>query len=201
MIARLSAALLRRASPAELAYHPANPMISTPDKTSNPVAIRVATAADVPAILHFIRALARHEKLESEVVVDEPALLATLFGERPAAEVLIAEIAGAPVGFALFFTSYSTFVGKPGLYLEDLFVQPEARGRGAGMALMSVLARIALERNYGRFEWPVRNWNTTALDFYRSLGALPLSERTVHRLVGEPLAELAKRWSGAVTRR
>jgi GNAT superfamily N-acetyltransferase len=174
---------------------------STPDKTSSPVAIRVATAADVPTILHFIRALARYEKLEGEVVADEAALLATLFGPRPAAEVLIAELSGAPVGFALFFTSYSTFLGKPGLYLEDLFVEPDARGRGAGLALMSALARITLERGYGRFEWSVLDWNTPALDFYRSLGAQPQGEWTVQRLVGAPLAQLAKRWSGVVTRR
>jgi len=173
---------------------------STPDKTSSPVAIRVATPADVPTILRFIRDLARYEKLEGEVVADEPALLATLFGERPAAEVLIAELAGAPVGFALFFTSYSTFLGKPGLYLEDLFVEPEARGRGAGLALMSALARITLERGYGRFEWSVLDWNTPALDFYRSLGALPQSEWTVQRLVGAPLTQLAKRWPGVLTR-
>jgi len=167
---------------------------STPDKTSSRVAIRIATRADVPTILHFIRALARYEKLEGEVVADEPALLATLFGPRPAAEVLIAELSGAPVGFALFFTSYSTFLAKPGLYLEDLFVEPDARGRGAGLALMSALARIALERGYGRFEWSVLDWNTPALEFYARLGAVPQSEWTVQRLVGAPLAELAARW-------
>jgi GNAT superfamily N-acetyltransferase len=175
-------------------------MSSTPDKTSSPVAIRCTTAADVPTILYFIRALARYENLEGEVVADERALHATLFGERPAAEVLIAEIAGVPVGFALFFTNYSTFLAQPGLFLEDLFVEPDARGRGAGLALMSTMAQITLERNYGRFEWPVLDWNTPALDFYRALGAVPLSDRTTHRLVGEPLAKLAKRWSGAVTR-
>jgi len=164
------------------------------------VAIRIATGADAPTILHFIRALARYEKLEGEVVADEAALRATLFGPRPAAEVLIAELSGAPVGFALFFTSYSTFLGKPGLYLEDLFVEEAARGRGAGLALMSALARITVERGYGRFEWSVLDWNTPALDFYRALGALPQSEWTVQRLVGEPLAALAKRWSGIVTR-
>lgn len=169
---------------------------ATPDKTSSPVAIRAATPADVPTILHFIRSLARYEKLEGEVVADEPALLATLFGPRPAAEVLIAELAGAPVGFALFFISYSTFLARPGLYLEDLFVEPEARGRGAGLALMSALARITLERGYGRFEWSVLDWNTPSLDFYRALGAVPMAEWTVQRLVGAPLAELAKRWPG-----
>jgi GNAT superfamily N-acetyltransferase len=175
-------------------------MSSTPDKMQSPVAIRVATPADVPTILHFIRALARYEKLEGEVIADEPALHATLFGERPAAEVLIAELSGAPVGFALFFTSYSTFLARPGLYLEDLFVDEAARGRGAGLALMSALARIAVERGHGRFEWSVLDWNMPALDFYRSLGALPQGEWTVQRLVGEPLAALARRWSGIVIR-
>ena len=165
------------------------------------LAIRFAATADVPTILHFIRSLARYEKLEHEVVADEAALEATLFGPRPAAEVLIAELSGAPVGFALFFTSYSTFLAKPGLYLEDLFVEPEARGRGAGLALMSALARIAVERDYGRFEWAVLDWNTPALDFYRALGALPQSEWTVQRVVGAPLAALAQRWPGTVTGR
>src|ERR1043165_4144026 len=158
--------------------------------------IRFCTSNDVPLILHFIRSLARYEKLEGEAVADEAKLHATLFGARPAAEVLLAEVGGAPVGFALFFATYSTFLAKPGLYLEDLFVEPEARGRGAGLALMSALARIAVERDYGRFEWAVLDWNTPALDFYRALGALPQSEWTVQRVVGAPLAALAKRWSG-----
>jgi GNAT superfamily N-acetyltransferase len=149
-------------------------------------------------ILHFIRSLARYEKLEHEAVVDEPALHATLFGPRPGAEVLFAELAGTAVGFALFFQSYSTFVGKPGLYLEDLFVEPAARGQGIGLALMSALARIAVDRAYGRFEWSVLDWNTPALEFYRSLGALPQSEWTVQRVVGAPLEQLARRWSGAI---
>ena len=162
------------------------------------LAIRFATAADVPAILGFIRALARYEKLEGELTADEPALHATLFGARPAAEVLLAELAGAAVGFALFFTSYSTFLARPGLYLEDLFVDPAARGRGVGLALMSVLARIAVERNYGRFEWSVLDWNTPAIEFYRALGAVPLGEWTVQRVVGAPLAALATRWPGSI---
>ena len=162
------------------------------------LAIRFATAADVPAILGFIRALARYEKLEGEVVADEAALRATLFGDRPAAEVLLADLAGTPVGFALFFSSYSTFLGKPGLYLEDLFVNPDARGRGVGLALMSALAQITIERGWGRFEWSVLDWNTPAIEFYRALGALPQGEWTIQRVVGAPLAALAKRWPGSL---
>jgi GNAT superfamily N-acetyltransferase len=156
--------------------------------------IRFATAHDCATILRFIRALAEYEKLSGEVVADEAQLRETLFGVRPAAEVLLAEQAGAPVGFALFFQSYSTFLGKPGLYLEDLFVDPSARGRGAGLALMSALARIAIQRHYGRFEWSVLDWNEPALRFYRSLGALPQSEWTIQRMVGAPLEALAERW-------
>jgi GNAT superfamily N-acetyltransferase len=157
--------------------------------------IRPATVADTPAILTFIKDLAEYEKLSHEVVADEARLRATLFDARPAAEVLIAELAGAPVGFALFFPSYSTFLGKPGLYLEDLFVRPAARGKGVGRALMSALARIAVERDYGRFEWSVLDWNEPALEFYRSLGAKPQSEWTVQRLTGAPLAALAEHWT------
>jgi GNAT superfamily N-acetyltransferase len=172
--------------------------VSGPTPPSGDLAIRLATADDVPTILHFIRSLARYEKLESEVVADEAGLQATLFGARPAAEVLLAELAGTPVGFALFFPSYSTFLGKPGLYLEDLFVEPDARGRGVGVALMSALARITVARGYGRFEWSVLDWNQPALAFYASLGAAPQSEWTVQRLVGAPLAALAERWPGTV---
>jgi GNAT superfamily N-acetyltransferase len=163
--------------------------------------IRFAAAADCAVILDFIRELAEYERLLHEVIADEAQLRATLFGARPAAEVLIAELAGAPIGFALFFSSYSTFLGRPGLYLEDLFVRPAARGRGCGLALMSALARIAVARGYGRFEWSVLDWNEPALEFYRRLGARPVSEWTVHRLVGAPLAELAERWPHAVGER
>jgi GNAT superfamily N-acetyltransferase len=165
---------------------------------ASPIAIRFAAPADAPTILEYIRGLARYEKLEGEVVADEAALLATLFGPRPAAEVVLAELAGRPVGFALFFQSYSTFLARPGLYLEDLFVEPPARGRGVGLALMSALARIAIERGYGRFEWSVLDWNTPSLEFYRALGALPQSDWTVQRLIGAPLERLAQRWSGAI---
>jgi GNAT superfamily N-acetyltransferase len=161
-------------------------------------AIRFATVADVPTILHFIRSLARYEDLEHEVVADEAGLRESLFGARPAAEVLLAERGGTAVGFALFFQSYSTFLGKPGLYLEDLFVEPEARGGGIGIALMSALARIAVARNYARFEWTVLDWNQPAIDFYTSLGATPKRAWVLTRLVGAPLAALAERWSGTV---
>jgi GNAT superfamily N-acetyltransferase len=160
--------------------------------------IRVATVDDTPTILTFIKDLAEYEKLSHEVVADEARLRATLFGSRPAAEVIIAELAGASVGFALFFPSYSTFLGKPGLYLEDLFVRPAARGKGVGRALMSALARIAVQRDYGRFEWSVLDWNEPALQFYRSLGAKPQAEWTVQRLTGAPLAALAEHWTTPV---
>lgn len=156
--------------------------------------IRFAGPADCAVILGFIRELAAYERLSHEVVADEARLRATLFGDRPAAEVLLAELGGRAVGFALFFPSYSTFLARPGLYLEDLFVQPPARGRGLGLALMSALARIAVARGYGRFEWPVLDWNEPALQFYGRLGARPMDEWTVQRIVGAPLAELADRW-------
>lgn len=156
--------------------------------------IRYATANDCATILGFIRELAEYERLAHEVVADEGQLRATLFGPRPAAEVLLAERAGNPVGFALYFQSYSTFLGKPGLYLEDLFVRPSERGNGIGAALMSALARVAVQRDYGRFEWSVLDWNAPALKFYASLGANPQSEWTVQRLTGSPLAALAARW-------
>ena len=160
--------------------------------------IRRATRADAPTILAFIRDLAEYEKLAHEVIADERALETTLFGARPAAEVLIAELAASPIGFALFFQSYSTFLAKPGLYLEDLFVRPAARGRGVGRALMSALARVAVQRDYGRFEWSVLDWNSPALDFYAALGAKPQSEWTVQRLTGAPLAALAEGWPTAL---
>ncbi|MEZ4400504.1 MAG: GNAT family N-acetyltransferase [Kofleriaceae bacterium] len=159
-----------------------------------PAVVRVARAADVPTILGFIRALADYERLAHEVVADEAALAATLFGPRPAAEVLLVEVAGRAHGFALFFQSYSTFLGRPGLYLEDLFVEPAARGQGLGLALMAALARIAVDRGYGRFEWSVLDWNQPALEFYRALGARPQDGWTVQRLTGAPLATLAARW-------
>jgi GNAT superfamily N-acetyltransferase len=159
------------------------------------LAIRFAHAEDTPTILAFIRELADYERLLPEVVADEASLRATLFGVRPAAEVLLAE-QGEPVGFALFFQSYSTFLARPGLYLEDLFVRPAARGRGVGRALMAACARVAVQRNYGRFEWSVLDWNEPALQFYRTLGARALDEWLPHRLTGAPLAALADTWPG-----
>jgi GNAT superfamily N-acetyltransferase len=161
--------------------------------------LRFATEADVHTILHFIRALAHYEKLEHEVIANEAELRATLFGPRPGAEVILAELAGAPVGFALFFPSYSTFLARPGLYLEDLFVDPVARGKGIGGALMVALAKIAVDRNYGRFEWSVLDWNEPALTFYAGLGAQPQREWTVQRVTGGALTQLAQRWSGTVS--
>lgn len=180
-------------------------MTQTTTKTNRDIVIRVATVDDVAAILGFIRDLAEYEKLSHEVVATEAALRATLFGARPSAEVIIAELIHAadadplhslpaPVGFALFFQSYSTFLAKPGLYLEDLFVRPAARGRGVGSALLAALAKIAVERDYGRFEWSVLDWNEPALKLYRAIGAAPMNEWTVQRLTGAPLTALAAKW-------
>lgn len=155
--------------------------------------IRLAVPDDSATILAFIRELAEYEKLLHEVVADEAAIRTTLFGPRPAAEVLIGELAGTPVGFALFFPTYSTFLAKPGLWLEDLFVRPAARGKGVGLALMAALAKICVERDYGRFEWSVLDWNEPSLKFYASLGAVPMSDWTEHRLTGGPLRALAER--------
>jgi GNAT superfamily N-acetyltransferase len=160
--------------------------------------IRVAAPDDFATNLTFNQYLAEYEKLSHAVVADEAGLRATLFGARPAAEVLIAELAGAPVGFALYFQSYSTFLGKPGLYLEDLFVRPASRGKGVGRALMSALARIAVQRDYGRFEWSVLDWNEPAIQFYRSLRAEPHSEWIIQRLTGAPLTALAAHWTKPV---
>jgi len=152
--------------------------------------IRSATPDDVPLILHFIRSLARYEKLEDRVVATEDGLRATLFGQPRFAEVLIAEESG-PVGFALFFHNYSTFLGQAGIYLEDLYVEPDARGRGYGKALLARLAALAKERNCGRVEWAVLDWNTPSIDFYKALGAVAQDDWTVYRLTGEALERLA----------
>lgn len=153
--------------------------------------LRPATAADVPQILAFIRGLAEYERLLDEVVATEDGLRQALFGPRRYAEVVLAEDAGVPVGFALFFHTFSTFLGQPGIYLEDLFVIPEARGRGVGKALLAELARLAIARGCGRVEWAVLDWNAPAIGFYDSLGARPNEEWTVYRLTGAPLAALA----------
>jgi GNAT superfamily N-acetyltransferase len=142
---------------------------------------------DVPLILEFIEALAAYERLSQQVVATEEALREQLFGDPPAAEVVIAYLDGEPAGFALYFRTFSTFLARPGLYLEDLFVKPEFRGRGLGRALLRHLARIALERGCGRLEWAVLNWNQPAIDFYRRVEAIPMEEWTVYRLSGEAL--------------
>ncbi len=145
--------------------------------------IRFATENDVPLILRFIRELAEYERLAHAVVATEDTIRRTLFGNPRFAEVLIGEADGEPVGFALFFHNYSTFLGQPGIYLEDLYVRPELRGRGYGRQLLARLAEVARERNCGRLEWAVLNWNEDAIRFYRSLGAKPMDEWTVYRLV------------------
>ena len=154
--------------------------------------IRPATAADVPMICRLIRGLAEYERLSHAVTLDEERLRAHLFGARPYAEVLLAEEGGTVVGFALFFHNYSTFRGQPGIYLEDLFVNPEQRGRGHGKALFAELARLAVERGCGRLEWSVLNWNEPALGFYSALGAVPLDDWKQYRLTGAPLEDLAR---------
>ena len=159
------------------------------------LSIRSAVAADLPLIAELIRALADYEKLAHEVRFDEAVLGEKLFGPRPYAEVLIGEIDGEPQGFALFFHNFSTFEGKPGIYLEDLFVRPEARGAGLGKALLVHLARIAVERGYGRMEWMVLDWNENALRFYRSLGAATVDGWELCRVTGDALPALAR--SGA----
>jgi GNAT superfamily N-acetyltransferase len=154
--------------------------------------IRTATAADVPAIARLIRGLAEYERLTHVVAFTEESLRQHLFGPRPFAEVLLAEDAGQVVGFALFFHNYSTFRGQPGIYLEDLFVEPERRGKGHGKALLAALAQLAVERGCVRLEWVVLNWNKPAIEFYRSLGAEPMDEWMVYRLAGTALMALAK---------
>jgi GNAT superfamily N-acetyltransferase len=156
------------------------------------VVIRPADRSDVPVIAGLIRGLARFEKLEEEVTMTEELLARNLFGPRPYAETLIAEDGAAPVGFALFFHNFSTFLAKPGIYLEDLFVVPEHRGRGIGRALLQRLAQIAVERDCGRLEWAVLDWNREAIGFYERLGARPNSEWTVYRLAGEALTSLGR---------
>ncbi|MFO0852743.1 MAG: GNAT family N-acetyltransferase [Gemmataceae bacterium] len=154
--------------------------------------IRPATPADVPTIARLIGALAEYEKLAHEVVLDEGRLRDHLFGPRPYCECLVAEDAGMAVGFALFFHNYSTFLGKPGIYLEDLFVLPDARGNGHGKALLTALAKLAVERDCGRLEWAVLDWNEPAIGFYKSLGAVPMDEWTVNRVTGDALQKLAR---------
>ncbi len=155
--------------------------------------IRPATPADTPIIAQLIRDLADYERLGHAVVLDEANLKEHLFGARPFIEVLLAEAEGTVVGFALFFHNYSTFLGLPGIYLEDLFVKPEHRGQGHGKALFLALARLAVERGCGRFEWAVLNWNEPAIRFYESLGAVAMNDWTLYRLTGDALQAAANR--------
>lgn len=157
------------------------------------ISLRVATRDDIALIAQFIRALADYEKLLDEVRLDEGVLAEKLFGPRPYAEVLIGEIDGQPQGFALFFHNFSTFEGRPGIYLEDLFVTPGARGSGLGTALLAELARLAVDRDCARLEWSVLDWNEPSIGFYKALGAKPMDEWTVFRLDGAALTNLATR--------
>lgn len=160
----------------------------------NCIQIRSATADDIPRIRELIVGLARYEKLEHEMQSSEAQLHDALFGNKPCAEVVIADFNQQGVGFALFFHNFSTFVGKRGLYLEDLYVEPDKRGYGIGKQLLSYLARLALERDCGRFEWSVLDWNQPAIDFYRALGAQGLEEWIVQRVDGNALVALAEQY-------
>jgi GNAT superfamily N-acetyltransferase len=160
-------------------------------KTPNEFGIRPARVEDVPVILQLIRDLATYERAPNDVTATEEQLVDVLFGERPAAEVLLAFEGESPVGFAVFFYNFSTWLGRPGLYLEDLFVKPEKRGKGYGRALLIELAKIARERECGRMEWAVLDWNEPAIKFYHSLGAKPMDEWTVFRLTRDGIARLA----------
>jgi GNAT superfamily N-acetyltransferase len=155
------------------------------------ITIRPATAHEAPVILGFIQQLAKYERLEHEVVATAEDLQRTLFGPRPYAEVVLACEGGTPVGFALFFHNFSTFKGRPGLYLEDLFVLPEARRRGIGRLLLAWLARTAIERGCARLEWAVLDWNEPSIQFYHRLGAVPMDEWTTFRVTGDTLTALA----------
>jgi GNAT superfamily N-acetyltransferase len=159
---------------------------------SHGVTVRGAEVSDVSTLLGFIRSLAEYERLSHEVVADEAAIERALFGADAVAEALIAEHGGRPCGFALYFRSFSTFLGRPGIYLEDLFVEPEMRGRGVGSALLRSLARLTVQRGYGRLEWAVLDWNEPAIEFYERLGARAMSEWTVNRVTGEALRKLAE---------
>jgi len=166
-------------------------------KIQTDFAIRSARVEDVPIILQLIRDLASYERAPNEVTATEEQLVDVLFGDKSVAEVLLAFEGKSPVGFAVFFYNFSTWLGRPGLYLEDLFVKPEKRGKGYGRALLVDLAKIARDRGCGRMEWAVLNWNDPAIQFYRKLGAKPLDEWTVFRLTRDGIAELAKSESSA----
>jgi GNAT superfamily N-acetyltransferase len=165
---------------------------------SEPSSLRItpATHVDVPLILEFIRELAHYERLSDAVVATEPLIKDALFGPTPVAHAVIARVGEVPVGFALYFFNFSTFIGRAGLYLEDLFVRSDWRGRGIGRALLAHVAHIAVERGCGRMEWAVLDWNERALRVYRAIGAVPMDGWTVQRLSGEPLVALASQARG-----
>ncbi|HVF01321.1 MAG TPA: GNAT family N-acetyltransferase [Rubrobacteraceae bacterium] len=155
------------------------------------IGLRTATERDVPLILSFIKELAEYERLSHEVVATEQLLRASLFGERPAAEVVMGDYGDEPAGFALFFHNFSTFLGRPGIYLEDLYVTPGLRGRGVGRAMLVYLAKLAKKRDCGRLEWSVLDWNEPAIKLYKSIGAAPMDDWRVFRVTGEALDGLA----------
>jgi GNAT superfamily N-acetyltransferase len=160
-------------------------------KTVDPdITLRNATKEDVGTILDFIKSLAEYEKLSDDVIATEELLSSTLFGKKKVAEVLIAFYKNEPAGFALFFHNFSTFVGKPGIYLEDLFVKPHMRGKGIGKLLLAYLGKLAVERDCGRIEWSVLDWNEPSIKFYKKLGARPMDEWTVFRMDGEKIKAL-----------
>lgn len=159
---------------------------------SDTFTIKPATIQDVALVLSFIKELAEYEKLAHEVVATEELLKETLFGEKSPAEVVIGYLNQVPVSFALFFHNFSTFLGRPGIYLEDLFVKPEARGKGIGQKMLGYLARLAKSRKCGRLEWWVLDWNENAISFYKRLGAKAMDEWTVYRVTGQALDDLAK---------
>ncbi len=161
-------------------------------RTVHEIQITFATETDLPVILAFIRGLAEYEKLSHQCVATEELLRASLFGEKAYAEVLIARMDGVPVGFALFFHNYSTFLAKPGIYLEDVFVPPEHRGKGIGKALLKRIAQIAVERNCGRFEWSVLDWNEPSIQFYKRIGASVMDDWRICRMNAEQIAKLAE---------
>lgn len=157
--------------------------------------LRFASEADIPLILSFIKELAAYEVMLDEVVATEEVLRESLF-ERKAAEVIIGEYGGQPVSFALFFHNFSTFLGKPGIYLEDLYVRSELRGKGIGKIMLAYLAKLTLERNCGRLEWWCLDWNESSVEFYKQMGAVPMDEWTVYRVADQALDDLAKRFEG-----
>lgn len=165
------------------------------------VEMRFAEQADVPLVLQFIKELAEYEKLANEVIATEEILQESLFGSRQGAEVLLGYFEKQPVSFALFFHNFSTFLGRSGIYLEDLFVKPEMRGKGIGRVMLSYLAELARERSCGRLEWWVLDWNETAISFYKKLGAVPMDEWTVYRVTGQALTDLSEEFGGIAGKR